>query len=246
VDFPAGTEVVSLEPGDILRSPKNLSTSMLLYPQVNDFTFVYGYKTNSLIPGGNDMLAMFSAFVASPYLLPAAAILLVILLVIIYVFVVRRRLKRIEKSIEEQKKVEGVKDEANLDVHERIEKRMDEQMKAEEVKDEVKDVISGPEEVHDTSTEVSHIEEVTLAVGSKGRKIDSSVLNMLDENERKVVELIENADGEITQAYIYKSTSIPKASLSDLIKRLEKRNIIERRRDGRTNWINLQEWVFSE
>jgi hypothetical protein len=117
VDFPAGTEVVSLEPGDILRSPKNLSTSMLLYPQVNDFTFVYGYKTNSLIPGGNDMLAMFSAFVASPYLLPAAAILLVILLVIIYVFVVRRRLKRIEKSIEEQKKVEGVKDEANLDVH---------------------------------------------------------------------------------------------------------------------------------
>jgi uncharacterized membrane protein len=245
VDFPSGTEVVSLEPGDILRSPKNLSTSMLLYPQVKDFTFEYGYKTNSLIPGGSDMLAMFSALVAAPYLLPAAAILLIII-VLIYVFVVRRRLNRIEKSIREQTKAEEVKDEANLDVHERIEKRMDEQTKAEEAKDEVKDVIFGPEEVHDTSTEVSHIEEVTLAVGSKGRKIDASVLNMLDENERKVVELIENAEGEITQAYIYKSTGIPKASLSDLIKRLEKRNIIERRRDGRTNWINLQEWVFSE
>jgi uncharacterized membrane protein len=113
------------------------------------------------------------------------------------------------------------------------------------VKEAAKDVISGPEGAH-VSTDVSHIEEVTLAMGSKGRKIDASVLNMLDENEKKVVELIENADGEITQAYIYKSTGIPKASLSDLIKRLEKRNIIERRRDGRTNWINLQEWVFSE
>jgi uncharacterized membrane protein len=247
VDFPQGTEVVSLEPGDILRSPKNLSKSMLLYPQVKDFTFEYGYKTNSLIPGGNDILSSILALfpAASSYLLPAAAILLIII-VLIYVFVVRRRLKRIETSIKEQTKAEEVKDEANLDMHERIERRMDKQMKAEGVKDEVKDVISGPEEVHDTSTEVSPIEEVTLAVGSKGRKIDASVLNMLDESERKVVELIENAEGEITQAYIYKSTGIPKASLSDLIKRLEKRNIIERRRDGRTNWINLQEWVFSE
>jgi len=80
----------------------------------------------------------------------------------------------------------------------------------------------------------------------KGSKIKSSVLNVLEENERKVVEVIEKADDEITQAYIYKTTGIPKATLSDLMKRLEKRNIIERRRDGRINWIKLQEWVFNK
>jgi uncharacterized membrane protein len=242
VDFPQGTEVASLEPGDILRSPKNLSTSMLLYPQVKNFTFVYGYRTsNSIIPSGGDVMAMLSAFAASPYLLLAAILLII---AAVYFFVFRRRLTRIEKKMEEQLKTDEAKEAINLDAHDRIEKQMGEQKEA-GVKEAAKDVISGPEGAH-VSTDVSHIEEVTLAMGSKGRKIDASVLNMLDENEKKVVELIENADGEITQAYIYKSTGIPKASLSDLIKRLEKRNIIERRRDGRTNWINLQEWVFSE
>lgn len=89
-------------------------------------------------------------------------------------------------------------------------------------------------------------DEVKEDKEEKSSKIKSSVLNVLEENERKVVELIEKADDEITQAYIYKTTGIPKATLSDLMKRLEKRNVIERRRDGRINWIRLQEWVFTK
>ncbi|MBN2250647.1 MAG: hypothetical protein JW724_01050 [Candidatus Altiarchaeota archaeon] len=77
----------------------------------------------------------------------------------------------------------------------------------------------------------------------KGR-IKDSVLNMLDANEKMVLELMKTAEDEITQAYVYKSTGIPKSTLSDVIKRLEKRNIIERNREGRTNWIKLKEWVF--
>jgi uncharacterized membrane protein len=80
----------------------------------------------------------------------------------------------------------------------------------------------------------------------KGSRIKASVLNILEENERRVVELIEESDDEITQAYIYKTTGIPKATLSDLMKRLEKRNIIERKRDGRINWIKLQKWIFNK
>jgi uncharacterized membrane protein len=51
-------------------------------------------------------------------------------------------------------------------------------------------------------------------------------------------------EDEITQAYIYKTTGIPKSSLSDTIKRLEKRNIVDRRKDGRINWIKIKDWVF--
>jgi uncharacterized membrane protein len=80
----------------------------------------------------------------------------------------------------------------------------------------------------------------------EGSNIKSSVLNVLEENERLVVEVIEKANDEITQAYVYKTTGIPKATLSDLMRRLETRNIIERRRDGRINWIKLQEWVFNK
>ncbi len=75
-------------------------------------------------------------------------------------------------------------------------------------------------------------------------KVKDSIKNMLDENERKIVEILEDSNDEITQAYIYKSTGIPKSSLSEIMNRLERRNIIERRKDGRIKWIKLKEWVF--
>ncbi|MFZ2456719.1 MAG: hypothetical protein WAX07_09610 [Candidatus Altiarchaeia archaeon] len=76
------------------------------------------------------------------------------------------------------------------------------------------------------------------------RALKESILNVLDESERSVVELLLKAEDEITQAFVYKSTGMPKSSLSDTIKRLEKRNIIERKKEGRTNWLKLKEWVF--
>lgn len=76
------------------------------------------------------------------------------------------------------------------------------------------------------------------------RTVKESILNVLDESEKTVVDLLVKAEDEITQAYVYKSTGMPKSSLSDTIKRLEKRNIIERKKEGRTNWLKLKEWVF--
>ena len=76
--------------------------------------------------------------------------------------------------------------------------------------------------------------------------IKESVLNMLDEREKEIIGVIEGSgEDEITQAYIYKTTGIPKASLSDIIKRLESRNIIESTPEGRTKWIKLKKWVFN-
>lgn len=78
----------------------------------------------------------------------------------------------------------------------------------------------------------------------KKRQIKPSVLNMLDENEKRVVLMLQDYEIEITQAYIYKTLEIPKASLSNIIKRLEGRNLIEKRKDGRINWIKLKDWLF--
>ncbi len=76
------------------------------------------------------------------------------------------------------------------------------------------------------------------------RRVNPSIINMLNENEKRIVDMLKKHDEEITQAYIYKTTGIPKASLSDIMKKLEQRNIIYRRKDGRTKWIKLKEWVF--
>lgn len=86
--------------------------------------------------------------------------------------------------------------------------------------------------------------DTKVSADKRPRRVKASVMNMLDDKESKVVKLLEESDSEITQAYVYKSTLIPKTSLSDVIRRLAKRNLIEYKREGRTNWIKLKEWVF--
>jgi len=77
------------------------------------------------------------------------------------------------------------------------------------------------------------------------KAVKESILKMLDDNELAIVKLLESSEEEeVTQAYIHKTTGIPKSSLSDVIKHIEKRNIIERRTDGRVKWIKLKSWVL--
>jgi len=78
----------------------------------------------------------------------------------------------------------------------------------------------------------------------KSKTVKPAILGVLDENEREVVELLQSKDAEITQAYIHKTTGMPKATLSKVMRRLEERNIVERRLSGRTNWVKLKEEVF--
>lgn len=78
----------------------------------------------------------------------------------------------------------------------------------------------------------------------KEKRIKPSIFKILDENEKKIVKILQSSDDEVTQAYIHKSTKIPRSTLSKIIFRLEERNIIERRREGKTNWIRLKKWVF--
>ncbi|MBD3388904.1 MAG: MarR family transcriptional regulator [Candidatus Altiarchaeales archaeon] len=88
--------------------------------------------------------------------------------------------------------------------------------------------------------------DIEGSTSDKGDKtVKESVLKMLEDSELAIVKLLENSEEEeITQAYIYKTTGIPKSSLSDILKRLEKRNIIERRVSGRVKWIKLKDWII--
>jgi uncharacterized membrane protein len=108
--------------------------------------------------------------------------------------------------------------------------------------------VTGDPDADDYVTEEIHENRVIdVSVGktaSGKRTVKESILNVLDESEKSVVDLLIKAEDEITQAYVYKCTGMPKSSLSDTIKRLEKRNIIERKKEGRTNWLKLKEWVF--
>ncbi len=77
------------------------------------------------------------------------------------------------------------------------------------------------------------------------REVKESILKMLSENELSIIRLLQDSEeDEITQAYIHKTTGIPKSSLSDILKHIEKRKILERRVQGRVKWIKLKPWVF--
>ncbi len=101
-------------------------------------------------------------------------------------------------------------------------------------------------EGQETQSDDEKQEQDTPSEATEGKGgIKESVLNMLDEREKQIIEVIEGSgEEEITQAYIYKTTGIPKATLSEIMKRLESRNIIERTNEGRTKWIKLKKWVF--
>jgi len=78
----------------------------------------------------------------------------------------------------------------------------------------------------------------------KAGKVKPSIIKLLNENEKKIVAILEKADGEVTQAYIYKSTKIPRSTLSKIMAGLEERNMVVRRSEGKTRWVRLKEWVF--
>ena len=95
------------------------------------------------------------------------------------------------------------------------------------------------------NTVVSIGQESVIGRPVKGvRELKESVERMLEDNERKVLDVLASHDEEITQAQIYHTTGIPKASLSDIMNRMERRNLIERTKDGRVKWVKLKKWVY--
>ena len=78
---------------------------------------------------------------------------------------------------------------------------------------------------------------------TKGKK---DILKTLDTREKDVIKLLLENNNQLYQSKIQKDTSISKATLSRIIKRLESRNIIEVRPSGNTNLIIIQEWFIKK
>jgi predicted transcriptional regulator len=71
------------------------------------------------------------------------------------------------------------------------------------------------------------------------KRPDKLVLSVLDKYERKVVEIIAAAGGEINQKKIVQETNLSKAKVSRVIKSLVGRGVVELERLGRSNKVKL-------
>lgn len=76
------------------------------------------------------------------------------------------------------------------------------------------------------------------------KRTEKMVLSVLDEYERKVVDIINTAGGEVNQKKIVQETNLSKAKVSRVVKSLVDRGVVEIERIGRTNKIKLLKKKF--
>jgi uncharacterized membrane protein len=204
LNFPPGTQIISLQPTELLRTYVN--NGVWIYPQkpLINFTIQYQYGVEQT-PDETIQTEAPREEAGSEIL--AYSILALALALIMYSIIKLKTSKTWKKPFIS---------------------------------------ISEPRVTPDSTlgnAQVSYGDEETEVGGDK--TVKDSILKMLDETELSIIRLIESNDTEeTTQAYIQKTLGIPKSSLSDIIRQLEKRNIIERRSQGRLKWIKLRKWVL--
>jgi uncharacterized membrane protein len=214
--LPQNSTIVSLSPRDVLFSVDR--DALWLYPQEQEFNFTCNYE----YAGGPDVLIIEDNSTSKPEnkgsspltFLLLGVVGLIVVVSIIYYILRKRASSQVVGSVEMEKS----------------------------------EVSTGEPVLNSGETkkqsDVGGI-EFEFKTDKTAPSIKTTVLNVLDEDERMVVSFIqEHGPDDVTQAFIYKTTRMPKSSLSEVIKRLEKRNVIECQRHGRLNWIKLKKWVF--
>ncbi|MEM5772731.1 MAG: helix-turn-helix domain-containing protein [Candidatus Aenigmatarchaeota archaeon] len=76
------------------------------------------------------------------------------------------------------------------------------------------------------------------------RKPEKIILSVLDEFERKVMDAIVAAGGEVNQKKVVQATNLSKAKVSRVVKSLAERGLIEIERLGRTNKLKIVKKKF--
>ncbi len=76
------------------------------------------------------------------------------------------------------------------------------------------------------------------------KKPKEVILSVLDDFERKVIEVISIAGGEINQRKVVQETNLSKAKVSRVVKRLQERGLVGVTRLGRTNKLKLVQKKF--
>jgi uncharacterized membrane protein len=64
----------------------------------------------------------------------------------------------------------------------------------------------------------------------------AKIEKILTPEERRIIEFLKNKK-DVTQAYIRKELNIPRATLTVLLQRMEKRGIVKKEKIGKTNYV---------
>ncbi len=67
------------------------------------------------------------------------------------------------------------------------------------------------------------------------------ILNILDENDKKVIEALIEKKGEASQSYLGKALGLNKVKISRIISKMENKGIIKKEKKGMTNKVILNE-----
>ncbi len=71
------------------------------------------------------------------------------------------------------------------------------------------------------------------------------VIETLSEKERSIIQALIRAGGKLKQNKLRIETGIPKSTLTMILRSLERKRIINKRKYGKTNIIELSEWFLS-
>lgn len=231
---PEGAQIIGLKPRDYWFTPRG-SSEIWIYPTVSNLLLTFNYSLTDASTTSTTSTTFPAEYSSGNGDLMLYLIISAVLICFVGVFfLIRRKSGSKEESRDPDEETGDAPDEPDAFTTTSLDYGMGNDSL------EVED--SGSMDPEDLSFGGAGIKDEENS--SNSAIIKDSLKNMFDENESKIIELLESSEGEITQAYIYKSTGIPKSSLSEIIKRLEKRNIIERTKEGRTNWIKLKNWVL--
>ncbi len=214
--FPTGTRILSLKPEDMLRS--YVENGIWVYPQMDYFNFTSTYQHDSTAIEVNQTGVVEDN--TNPGILEQIDVRTLYGIVLALVVFI---MAGIVYTLYKNKMLHGVGGGRAIEVN---------------IAD---DIVS---EANVDESEITYnLKTPDAPVGDK--TVKDSITKMLNENELAIVNLLQQAKGEeITQAYIHKTIGIPKSSLSDILKQMEKRNILERQIQGRVKWIKLKNWIF--
>lgn len=91
---------------------------------------------------------------------------------------------------------------------------------------------------------VMAISAMTIVIIKKRKKSKEVVLSVLDEFERKVMDVIISSGGVVNQRKVVQQTNLSKAKVSRVVKSLSERGLIEVERLGRTNKLKAKKKIF--
>ncbi len=228
INFPVGSKIIELEPEDVLRSYEKYA--LWLYPHRSEIEFKVTYEYGGITPPTTTIIPQVSTTLdtknttqtnVSPLIMIGENTFFIILgMLIIVIFMLMGFIfwkKKLSVVVENKNGLGGEVEYKPPD-----------------------DFVAG----HRISEgNVSYSIESAKDEDDKKGDVKDSIIKMLDDKELAIIKILEKAGEEVTQAHIYKTTGIPKTSLSDIIKRIEKRNLIETKKEGRVKWIKLKPWV---